>query len=154
MRSASSLRAVSMRIGTVQPSLGAEIAAEDETVGPGQHQIEHDQVDGAGRERGVHLPPVGGGRDAEAVLGEIGRDELAELAVVVDEQARGRRGPSCGPLKQVSRAGRRTRFVSECIQAGRGHRAVRNSRAPDISEIHGGGTCLAPCATDDRSASS
>ena len=65
---------------------GPEFAAEDEPVIAGHHQIEDDEIDGVGLEKAAHLPAVGGSGNAQPVLLEIARDELADLAVVVDDQ--------------------------------------------------------------------
>jgi len=69
--------------------VGAQAAAQRQPVFARQHQVEQDQVDpGLGQDL-VHGAPVAGGRDAKAFLDEGARDELADLAVVVDDEDMG-----------------------------------------------------------------
>ena len=64
----------------------ADLAAELEAVLAGEHDVEDDEVDVVPRERHVHLAPVADALDGIAVLLEEMRDEIADLAIVVDDQ--------------------------------------------------------------------
>ena len=65
---------------------GAQVAAEREAVVAGQHQVENDEVDRAVVQRLAHASAVGCGGDAIAVLLQVLGDQLAQVAVVVDDQ--------------------------------------------------------------------
>ena len=58
----------------------------------GQHQVEHDQVDLSVPQQPVHRLRVPRAVDAVTVLPEITPGEVADLAVVVDDQDVGRGG--------------------------------------------------------------
>ena len=69
-----------------QAALAPQLAAEAESILAGQHQIEDDQIDAALLEYSKHLPAVGGQTDAVAVFQQIIPDQVADVAVVVDDQ--------------------------------------------------------------------
>jgi hypothetical protein len=64
----------------------AQFAAQHEAIFARQHQVQHDEVGGALLQHGAHLATVRGERDAHAVLLQIACDQLANTAVVVDDQ--------------------------------------------------------------------
>ena len=66
--------------------LGAQAPAQRQAVLAGQHQVEQDEVDPAVGQDLAHGTPVSRGADAKAFLGQRTRDEIADLAVVVDDQ--------------------------------------------------------------------
>ena len=70
----------------VRPAARAQVAAQGESVLAGHHEVEHDQVDAVGLERGLHLAPVGGGGAAQALLLEVVGEQLADVAIVIDDQ--------------------------------------------------------------------
>ena len=51
-----------------------------------QLQVQHDEVDDALGEHGLHGAAVGDGGDAQLVLAEVVGNELADLRVVVDRE--------------------------------------------------------------------
>ena len=61
-------------------------AAQRQAVLAGQHQVEQDEVDAAVGQHLAHGTPVGRRADAKALLGKDARDEIAQLAVVVDDE--------------------------------------------------------------------
>ncbi|MNY51680.1 hypothetical protein D3C86_1872940 [compost metagenome] len=65
---------------------GAQLPAQHQPVVAGHHHIEHDQVDGVGFQEGAHLAAIGGNGGTQAVLLEIARHQLANFAIVVDDQ--------------------------------------------------------------------
>ena len=60
-----------------------------EAVLAGHHHVEHDQVDRGVVERPAHFAGVSGDADAAAVGRQETRQEIADFAVVVDDEARG-----------------------------------------------------------------
>jgi len=70
----------------VRAAAGAQVAAQGQAIVAGHHHVEHDQVDAVLVERGLHLAPVGGGGAAQALLLEVVGEQLADVAVVVDDQ--------------------------------------------------------------------
>ena len=95
MRSTSSPLAVSMMIG-VQVVGGAQAAADRQAVLAGQHQVEHDQVDGLARHQAVERLAVLGEHDLEAFLRQVAAQQVADARVVVDDEDC-RSGPLCWP---------------------------------------------------------
>ena len=83
-RSISSPFAVSMMIGTFE--LGAKRAAERKSVLAGQHEIEEDEVNPAVGHDLTHGSTVRSRADPEALLGQCARDQIADLAMVIDDQ--------------------------------------------------------------------
>ena len=71
-------------IGTV--AVGAQRAAERQPVLARQHQVEQNEVDARIGQHLAHRLAVAGGADAEAFLGERARHQVADLAMVVDDQ--------------------------------------------------------------------
>jgi hypothetical protein len=69
-----------------QRGSGAQAAAEAEVVLAGEHQVEHHQVEPPGLQGARHAPAVGHGLDAQAVLAQKTRQQIADLAIVVDDQ--------------------------------------------------------------------
>ena len=55
-----------------------------------QHEIEHDEIEPAARERTARLLAVGDGRRRETVLLEKGAQQRADFAIVVDDENVGR----------------------------------------------------------------
>ena len=64
----------------------AQLAADVEARTIGQHHVEHDQVDLLGGELLVEFAPVGGQRDAEALLVEIAAEQFADFQIVINDQ--------------------------------------------------------------------
>jgi hypothetical protein len=64
----------------------AQLAAQRQPVLAGHHDVEHDQIDAARLEQPARLRRALGRTHPEAMLGEILRQEIADLAVVVDHQ--------------------------------------------------------------------
>ena len=83
-RSTSSPLAVSMMIGMLR--LGAQAPAQRQAVLAGQHQVEKDEVDAAVGQHLAHGAAVRRGADPEAFLGQRAGDEIADLAMIVDDQ--------------------------------------------------------------------
>ena len=69
-----------------QVRLGAQVAAQDQTVGVGQHQVEHHEVDGVLAQHLPHLALAGRRQRIELVARQILRQQLADLGVVVDDE--------------------------------------------------------------------
>ena len=65
---------------------GAQLAAEHQAIIARHHHVEDDEVDGIGLEEGAHLPAVRHRGGAQAVLLEIAGDQLADFAIVIDDQ--------------------------------------------------------------------
>ena len=63
-----------------------QMPAQRQPVLPGHHDVEHDQIDPARLEQPAGLGRALGGADAKAVLGEVLRQQVANLAVVVDHE--------------------------------------------------------------------
>ena len=69
----------------------AQMAAERQPVLARHHDVEHHEIDRAHLEQLARLGGALGGADAELVPGEIFRQQITDLAVVVDDQdVRGR----------------------------------------------------------------
>ena len=66
--------------------LGAKRAAERKPVLARQHQIEQDEVDPAVGQDLAHGAAIRCGADAETLLGQCARDEIADFAMIVDDQ--------------------------------------------------------------------
>ena len=66
--------------------LGAQRAAQRQAVLARQHQVEQDEIDAAVGQHLVHGAAVCRGADPEAFLGQRARDQIADLAMVVDDQ--------------------------------------------------------------------
>ena len=95
MRSVSSPMAVSMMIGG--GGLGAQVAAQAEAVFAGHHDIEDQEIDARVGEDAAGLARVLGGGHAIAMLGEEPGQQVADLAIIVDDEQVGRdfhAGPS------------------------------------------------------------
>ena len=73
-----------MMIGMFE--FGAQRAAERKAVLARQHQVEQDEIDAAVGQDLAHGPAVRRRADAEALLGQRARDQIADLAMVVDDQ--------------------------------------------------------------------
>ena len=84
MRSTSSTLAVSMMIGVTVVG-GAQAAADRQAVFAGQHQVEHDQVDGLARQQAVQRLGVFGEQDLEAFLGQVAAQQVANAGIIVDD---------------------------------------------------------------------
>ena len=65
---------------------GAQRAAEREAVLARQHQVEQDEVDPAVGQDLAHGAAIRRRADPEALLGQRTRDEIADFAVIVDDQ--------------------------------------------------------------------
>jgi len=65
--------------------LGAQLAAKRQAVLARQHQVEHDQIDLAARERCPHRLAVGSDTRLETVLAQICPEQGADLGVVIDD---------------------------------------------------------------------
>ena len=63
-----------------------QMPAQRQPVLAGHHDVEHDQIDPARLEQPARLGRALGRADPKAMLGEIPRQEIADLAVVVDHQ--------------------------------------------------------------------
>ncbi len=63
-----------------------------------QHEVEHHQIEARALHQLRHGAAVGGGLDADLVLLQEARHEVADLGVVVDDQdvGRARHGPIIG----------------------------------------------------------
>ena len=84
MRSTSSTLAVSMMIGVT--SLAARRRRQiDRPSSPGQHQVEHDQVDGLASQQAVQRLGIFGEQDFEAFLGQVAAQQVADACIVVDD---------------------------------------------------------------------
>ena len=86
MRSMSSLRAVSMRMG-VSPA-PSHLARDLDAVPPGQHQVEHDEVGVDAVVLSQRLLAVARLDDVVASLLEVETHELDDVAFVVDDEDR------------------------------------------------------------------
>ena len=64
----------------------AQLAAEQQAVVAGHHDVEDDQVHRVGFEERAHLPAIGDDGGAQAVLLQVVAYQLANLAVIVDDQ--------------------------------------------------------------------
>jgi len=64
----------------------AQLAAKHQTVVAGQHHVEHDQVDSIGFQELAHLAAIWRHGHAQAVFGQVGRDQFADFPVVVHDQ--------------------------------------------------------------------
>ena len=84
MRSVSSPMAVSMRIGMFE--LGAQLAADFEAALAGQHQVEDDEIDARRFQHVVHRGRIARREDPVTVLRQKARDQIANLAIVVDDE--------------------------------------------------------------------
>ena len=65
---------------------GAKLPAERKSILAWQHEIEEYEVDPAVGQDLLHGPAVSRRTDPEALLGQRARDEIADLAMVVDDQ--------------------------------------------------------------------
>ena len=83
-RSTSSPLAVSMMIGTFDSA--RSVRQSDKSILARQHEIEEDEVDPAVGQDLLHGAAVRRRTDPEALLGQRARDEIANLAMVVDDQ--------------------------------------------------------------------
>ena len=66
--------------------LGTHLAAQFETADAGQHDVENDQVDRRLSQHLAHLVAIAGGADLETVAAQELGDEMADLAIVVDDE--------------------------------------------------------------------
>jgi hypothetical protein len=62
------------------------VAAKGQAVFAGEHQVEHHEVEPPCFEGARHRPAVGNGLDAQAMLAQEARQQIADLTVVVDDQ--------------------------------------------------------------------
>jgi hypothetical protein len=114
--------------------LRPQVSAEFEAVFLRQHQIQNDQLDRVAVERLAHRASVLHRRDAELILLQILDQQLAEFAVVVNDQD----VISGVDLGCDCRAGRRLRPGKFCIIVYRRVRPTHktgNLRRYDISGI-------------------
>jgi len=70
----------------VAPCLLAQLAADDETVGAGQHDVEHDDVVSVGHRKVQAGDAVGGIVDDEAAGLEEIDDGLRDVAMILDQE--------------------------------------------------------------------
>ena len=63
-----------------------QIGGKVEAVLPGHHDVEYDDVEGQSVEEAPRFDRVRGDRHAMAVLGQIGRQQIPQPPVVVDDQ--------------------------------------------------------------------
>ena len=64
----------------------ADHPAERQPVLARHHDVEDDEIDGAGLQDAAHLLAAVGGRDAKPLLGEVLRQRLADVGRVVDDE--------------------------------------------------------------------
>ena len=83
MRLSVSSRAVSIRIGTAER---ADRSREIEAVLARHHDVEDEQIETQAVELGARLRGVVGGGDAIAFGGQKAREQVADAAVVVDDE--------------------------------------------------------------------
>ena len=84
MRCSASARAVSMQIGIGDDAL--EVARELEPGLAGHHDVEDDEIEGEAAHGRPGASGVAGRRDAEAVVLQEAREQIADALVVVDDQ--------------------------------------------------------------------
>ena len=93
-----------------------DAAAQGQAVLTRQHQVEENEIDPAVGQDLAHGPAVCRNADAESFLGQRARDQIADLAMIIDDQdvRRVRHG------KEYSRPGRTawSECVSRCCWAG------------------------------------
>ena len=65
---------------------GTQVTTEHQTIGVGQHQIQHDQVDGVALQRLRHLAAIARRHGIEPVANQIVHQQLANLGIVVDDE--------------------------------------------------------------------
>ena len=58
----------------------------DKSVLAGQHQIEHDEVDGLAGQQAVERLGVFGQQHLEAFLGQVAAQQVADASVVIDDR--------------------------------------------------------------------
>ena len=63
-----------------------EVAGQVEPALAGHHHVEDDDVEGEAAHGGARARGVGGGGDAEAVLEQVARQQIADALIVVDDQ--------------------------------------------------------------------
>ena len=110
----------------------AQAAADRQAVLAGQHQVEHDQVEMLAGPRPVHLRGIGDALDGEALFAEVAVQQVAQAAVVVDDEdavlslvhgMKGRPATAGGMVRMVTsfcRSDRRNKL----LQSGCRQRAV------------------------------
>jgi hypothetical protein len=64
---------------------GAQPAADRQPVFTGQHEVEHDEVDGVACEHAVQRLGVLGEQDLEAFLREVAPQQVADARIIVDD---------------------------------------------------------------------
>ena len=84
MRLSASASAVSRMIGTFLMSRSARVSVD--AVFAGHHHVHDDEVEIETCKLALRFGAVGGDGDAEAVLGEIAIEQLADAGVVIDHQ--------------------------------------------------------------------
>ena len=101
-------------IGMRESALHA--ATQGQAVLTRQHQIEEDEIDPAVGQHLAHVPAVSGDADPEPLLGKRARDQIADLAMIIDDQDVRRVLHD----KEYSRPGRTawSECVSRCCRAG------------------------------------
>ncbi|SPD67736.1 protein of unknown function (plasmid) [Cupriavidus taiwanensis] len=140
----------------VAPLARAQVAAQRQPVFAGQHQVQHHQVDRALVQRRAHLAPVGGQGHAHAAALEVGGNQFADFAVVVDDKdmvlrghggsrnrrRRKRKSGAAGAARDGSRLARcrhyaalAARFVSLCIRAGSGQETLHSGPDAETTRI-------------------
>jgi hypothetical protein len=70
----------------MRPAARAQVAAQGESILAGQHQVEHDQVEASLVQRGAHLAAISDRRAAQALLLQVFGEQVADLAVVIDDE--------------------------------------------------------------------
>ena len=81
----------------------AQAAADRQAVFAGQHQVEHDQVDGLARQHAVQRLGVFGQQDLEAFLRQVAAQQVADARIVVDDDDAVGRGRSVAGLMADSK---------------------------------------------------
>ena len=71
-------------IGTDEPARSSRHRSRPDA--PGQHQVEDDQIDRSAARRLAHLATVTGAGRPVAVLAQEAGDQLADLAVIIDDK--------------------------------------------------------------------
>ncbi|MCY1454242.1 hypothetical protein D9M71_712940 [compost metagenome] len=64
----------------------AQFAAEQQAIVPRHHDVQHDQVHRSGFQKRAHLPPIRHDGGAQAVLLQVVAYQLADFAVIVNDE--------------------------------------------------------------------
>ncbi|MNJ45849.1 hypothetical protein D3C77_409610 [compost metagenome] len=65
---------------------GPQLATQQQAVVAGHHDVEDDQVDHVGFQKGAHLPAVSDDAGAQPVLFQVVAYQFSDFAIVVDDQ--------------------------------------------------------------------